>query len=106
MSNKTLEMMIYLLACCYFVVSFSYYHGFHQSMSRSRSTFLNVATSADPSTTHKKIIAPVFEESCARTGVTLTRYMIEAVAANPHIRELESVSEMVTHRYFCCPIIQ
>ena len=38
-----------------------------------------------------KIIAPKFEESCENTGITLTRYMIEAVAANPEIRELESV---------------
>ena len=39
----------------------------------------------------RKIIAPKFEESWENTGITLDRYMIEAVAANPQIRELESV---------------
>lgn len=56
---------------------------------------LNVATEMkDPKGT--KIIAPQFEGSCENTGITLTRYMIEAVAANPQIRELESV------RYYYC----
>jgi len=39
----------------------------------------------------QKIIAPTFEESCEQTGITLTRYMVETVLANPHLRELESL---------------
>lgn len=38
-----------------------------------------------------KIVAPIFEESCEMTGITLTRYMVETVAANPDMRELESL---------------
>lgn len=38
-----------------------------------------------------KIIAPTFEESCDNTGITLTRYMVETVLANPQLRELESL---------------
>jgi len=50
-------------------------------MRRMTSTQLNV----------QKIIAPTFEESCDNTGITLTRYMVETVLANPHLRELESL---------------
>lgn len=39
----------------------------------------------------QKIITPIFEESCDRTGITLTRYMVETVMANPQLRELESL---------------
>ena len=37
------------------------------------------------------IIKPVFDDKCATTGVTLSRYILEAVNANPHLRELESL---------------
>lgn len=37
------------------------------------------------------IKAPIFEESCSSTGITLTRYMVETVTANPQLRELESL---------------
>ena len=49
------------------------------------------ATTNENAIIKKKIIAPKFEGKCDRTGVTLTRYLIEAVAANPQIKELESV---------------
>lgn len=39
----------------------------------------------------QKIIAPIFEDKCDQTGITLTRYMVETALANPHLRELESL---------------
>jgi fructose-1,6-bisphosphatase I len=38
-----------------------------------------------------KIIDPIFEDKCDMTGITLTRYMVETVLANPQLRELESL---------------
>ncbi len=38
-----------------------------------------------------KVISPIFEDSCQMTGITLTRYMVEVVEANPSLRELESL---------------
>lgn len=35
--------------------------------------------------------APVFTEVCSQTGITLSRFMIEATVANPHLAELESI---------------
>lgn len=39
----------------------------------------------------QKIIPPKFDEKCDMTGITLTRYMVETVTANPQLRELESL---------------
>ncbi len=39
----------------------------------------------------KKIIAPQFDDKCELTGITLTRYMVETVNANPELRDLESL---------------
>jgi hypothetical protein len=35
--------------------------------------------------------APVFDEICAETGVTLPRYMMELSRENPELRDLESL---------------
>lgn len=51
-------------------------------------------TTVTPSTTSlkvQKVIAPIFEDECDETGITLTRYIVETVIANPHLRELESL---------------
>lgn len=64
------------------------------SNSASSPSSLNVA-SADAGKVNAKarkpVIAPIFDESCDYTGVTLTRYMVETSTANPHLRELENV---------------
>ncbi len=39
----------------------------------------------------KKIIAPQFDDKCELTGITLTRYMVETINANPELRDLESL---------------
>eukprot|EP00599_Poterioochromonas_sp_BG-1_P001878 CAMPEP_0173134680 /NCGR_PEP_ID=MMETSP1105-20130129/1440_1 /TAXON_ID=2985 /ORGANISM="Ochromonas sp., Strain BG-1" /LENGTH=402 /DNA_ID=CAMNT_0014046533 /DNA_START=141 /DNA_END=1349 /DNA_ORIENTATION=- len=39
----------------------------------------------------QKVIPPIFQDSCDETGITLTRYVVETVIANPHLRELESL---------------
>lgn len=56
---------------------------------------INTASTARHSATtalyRQKIIAPIFEDSCSTTGITLTRYMVETVSANPQLRELESL---------------
>ena len=40
---------------------------------------------------HDTVLAPVFDDVCDMTGVTLTRYMVEVVLANPQLREMESL---------------
>jgi len=45
------------------------------------------ATVAEVPTTR----APKFTEVCGETGITLSRFMIEATVANPHLAELESI---------------
>lgn len=45
------------------------------------------ATVADP----PALRAPKFTEVCGETGITLSRFMIEATIANPHLAELESI---------------
>lgn len=39
----------------------------------------------------RTIVLPIFDEECAYTGITLTRYMIEFARANPGMQELESI---------------
>lgn len=39
----------------------------------------------------QKVITPIFDDSCEYSGITLTRYLIEFVAANPQLQELESL---------------
>jgi hypothetical protein len=39
----------------------------------------------------RTIVLPKFDEECAYTGITLTRYMIEFSRANPEMVELESI---------------
>jgi len=98
------------------LLAFGNIHAFHVSTSSSRKMFTNSKLFESPSggemdfdivtkssnkqqassssrldKKRKKIIAPVFEDTCENTGITLTRYLIETVAANPHLRELESL---------------
>eukprot|EP00306_Pavlova_sp_CCMP459_P009493 CAMPEP_0185190654 /NCGR_PEP_ID=MMETSP1140-20130426/11084_1 /TAXON_ID=298111 /ORGANISM="Pavlova sp., Strain CCMP459" /LENGTH=443 /DNA_ID=CAMNT_0027757317 /DNA_START=17 /DNA_END=1348 /DNA_ORIENTATION=+ len=39
----------------------------------------------------RKVVLPIFDDECAYTGITLTRYMIEFSRANPEMVELESI---------------
>ena len=39
----------------------------------------------------RKTVAPVFDEICEQTGVTLSRYMMEVARQNPDLRDLESL---------------
>ena len=39
----------------------------------------------------RKTVAPVFDEICEQTGVTLSRYMMEVARQNPELRDLESL---------------
>lgn len=39
----------------------------------------------------KKTVAPMFDEVCEQTGVTLSRYMMEVARQNPELRDLESL---------------
>ena len=55
------------------------------------STALNVKTPTNPPIAKARVVKPIFEETCDNTGITLTRYMIEVVAANPKMAELESL---------------
>jgi fructose-1,6-bisphosphatase I len=46
---------------------------------------------APPSMDRQKTKAPVFEEVCETTGVTLTRFMNEVAILNPELRELTTL---------------
>lgn len=39
----------------------------------------------------RTVRAPVFDEVCEQTGITLSRYMMEVSRANPEMRDLESL---------------
>ena len=39
----------------------------------------------------RKPVAPMFDEICEQTGVTLSRYMMEVARQNPDLRDLESL---------------
>ena len=39
----------------------------------------------------RTVRAPVFDEVCEQTGITLSRYMMEVSRANPDMRDLESL---------------
>ena len=39
----------------------------------------------------RTVRAPVFDEVCEQTGITLSRYMMEVARANPDMRDLESL---------------
>ena len=41
--------------------------------------------------TERTVRAPVFDEVCEQTGITLSRYMMEVARANPDLRDLESL---------------
>mmetsp|Transcript_22956 Transcript_22956/g.23176 ORF Transcript_22956/g.23176 Transcript_22956/m.23176 type:complete len:187 (+) Transcript_22956:20-580(+) len=45
------------------------------------------------------IANPVFDEQCDEIGITLTRYMLELVTVNPHLRELDSL--LMAIQYAC-----
>jgi fructose-1,6-bisphosphatase I len=59
--------------------------------SHSSSTFLNAATMDSNTAMTTKTKAPVFDEVCDTTGVTLTRFMSEVAMLNPEIRELTTL---------------
>jgi len=40
-------------------------------------------------------VAPVFNEVCSHTGVTLPRYMCEVVRANPELQDLETLMSSI-----------
>lgn len=67
--------VVLIITCCRCFVS--------KSVIRSRTASHSLAA--------RQIILPIFEDSCDKTGITLTRYMVETVVANPHLRELESL---------------
>lgn len=41
------------------------------------------------------VVKPCFEDACEINGITLSRYMVEIVAANPHLRELETLMNSI-----------
>ena len=87
-TNKLLKTMKFIALLILICQCTGYLH-YGTLKSTKTMTHLNaVTTNKSP---EKKIIAPKFVGSCGITGITLTRYLIEAVAANPHMKELESV---------------
>ena len=55
--------------------------------SKASSTMFMTAT-APPTMNRAKTKAPVFDEVCETTGVTLTRFMNEVAMLNPELQEL------------------
>jgi len=62
-------------------------HNMHSSF-LSKSSSLYAATLEPPKMNSRKTKAPVFDEVCETTGVTLTRFMHEVAELNPETREL------------------
>lgn len=58
------------------------------SSARGHRSFSMVQSEAKPG---RVLVDPIFDEKCSTVGVTLSRYMVEVVEANPNIRELESM---------------
>ena len=50
-----------------------------------------VFMSATAKPKERTVRAPVFDEICSETGVTLSRYMMELSRQNPELRDLESL---------------
>ncbi|KAJ8604326.1 hypothetical protein CTAYLR_002489 [Chrysophaeum taylorii] len=73
--------MLWVLACGAAAFSPSLNHG-------AASTQRLAATLDAPTTSTR---APIFTEVCSQTGITLSRFMIEATVANPQLAELESI---------------
>jgi len=71
--------------------------GFQQRVSSSATTPKTKAATLETTTTTRRAPppkttrAPKFTEVCSETGITLSRFMIEAAIANPHLSELESI---------------
>ena len=57
----------------------------------SASRSLPVFMSATAKPKERTVRAPIFEEICSETGVTLTRYMLDLARENPELRDLESL---------------
>ena len=57
---------------------------------RSRTTVSKAAT-LDPPAVRGAPRAPIFDQVCQETGITLSRFMIETAIANPELSELESI---------------
>ena len=55
----------------------------------SRSMPVFMAATTEPK--ERTVRAPVFDEICSETGVTLSRYMMELARENPELRDLESL---------------
>ena len=73
----------------------------------SRSMPVFMAASTTPK--ERTVRAPVFDEICSETGVTLSRYMMELARENPDLRDLESliggiqqVSKYFRPSFFVC----
>ncbi|EKX34950.1 hypothetical protein GUITHDRAFT_97957 [Guillardia theta CCMP2712] len=63
-------------------------------LSQSRSAAVRVPRASPVMMANIKertVRAPVFDEVCEQTGITLTRYMMEVSRANPELRDLESL---------------
>jgi fructose-1,6-bisphosphatase I len=64
-------------------------HGFVSQQSRAFRRATPLASTAEaPATNRAKTKAPVFDEVCETTGVTLTRFMNEVAMLNPELKEL------------------
>jgi fructose-1,6-bisphosphatase I len=78
---------IFALLICSTLIASTYPFSIRKAVSpalalkKSSNTQLNAQT----------IVAPIFEESCEYSGITLTRYLVEFATANPKLRELESL---------------
>ena len=71
-----------------FIASISSTAAFAPSRTASTNTQLSVTVEAPPAQQTK---APVFDEVCDTTGVTLTRFMSEVAMLNPEIAELTTL---------------
>jgi len=62
-----------------------------RSASAGTSQLFSTAEAETPTMAREKTKAPVFDEVCDTTGVTLTRFMTEVAMLNPELRELTTL---------------
>ena len=72
-----------LLALFLVLINFYCIESFRSNRFKSSLNILSSGKDSD-----KMVLCPVFDEVCDNTGITLTRYMVETVIANPQLREM------------------
>jgi fructose-1,6-bisphosphatase I len=85
-------MKVSIMVCVCIASTASAFVPQHRALAAAKANTPMFATiDAPPSMDRQKTKAPVFDEVCETTGVTLTRFMNEVAILNPELRELTTL---------------